>query len=163
MTEAKSPLTELAEFIRLATIEYRKGDEVEVKGDAVHVYAMPETPERGKLIDVHFINVGFTELAADQARFKRLLLAALNGPGEYQDITVERMAGGPSYIEIGAWIGSQDLALRLLALGELCELWQVLTPAKLGITGPEADQLAGGGFVMAGPAAEFAGLLSAVA
>jgi hypothetical protein len=160
MTEPKNPLTELAEFVNAATIEYRKGAEVEAKGGAVHVYAMPETPDRGKLIDVHFINVGFTELAADQDRFKRLLLAALNGHGEYTDITPERMAGGPSYIELGAWIGSQDLALRLLALGELCELWQVITPAKLGIEGPEADQLAGGGFVMAGPGSGFAELLA---
>ena len=159
MTETKSALTELAEFVNAATIEHRKGAEVEVKGGAVHVYAMPETPERGKLIDVHFINVGFTELAADRDRFKRLLLAALNGRGEFADITVERMAASPSYIEIGGWIGSQDLALRLLALGELCELWQVITPAKLGIEGPEADQLAGGGFVMAGPGSSFAELL----
>ena len=151
----------LARFVGDATVEYRKGAEVEQKDSATHIYAMPEVPSRGVLVDVHFISVGFTELAADREPFVRLLVAALNAPGEFGDISPERFCNGPSYIEIGAWIGSQDLALRLMALGELFKIWDVITPAGLGMTGPEANQMAGMGLVMVGPKAGLADLLGA--
>ena len=32
------------------------------------------------------------------------------------------------YIELGGWLGSQELALRLMALGSALGLWQLLTP-----------------------------------
>lgn len=36
-----------------------------------------------------------------------------------------------SYIEIGGWIGSQEVALSLMALGEHLKLWVLLTPEKV--------------------------------
>jgi hypothetical protein len=62
----------------------------------------------------------------------------------------DRLVGGPSYIEIGGELGSQDLALRLIGLGALVELWPVITPKIMGLTGKDAQDLAGSGFVMAG-------------
>lgn len=109
------------------------------------------TPELG-IVDVHFFRVGFTDEAADKDRFLTLLAAALNGPGEFVEVDAKRLAQGPSYIELGAWIGSQDLALRLMALGERHELWTVVTPEKLGITDPKvAAERAGLGLVMISP------------
>lgn len=32
------------------------------------------------------------------------------------------------YQEVGAWLGSQDLGLRLMALGAHLELWRLITP-----------------------------------
>jgi len=36
-----------------------------------------------------------------------------------------------SYIEIGGWLGSQQLALRLMGLGTLLEVWQLLSPRTM--------------------------------
>ncbi|MCP4528644.1 MAG: hypothetical protein GY833_22420 [Aestuariibacter sp.] len=36
-----------------------------------------------------------------------------------------------SYIELGGWIGSQDLALRLMALGCHLKIWKLLTPSNV--------------------------------
>ena len=138
----------LAARIQRETIEYRKGAEVEYKDGATHIYAMPPTPDRARLVDVHFINVGFTEAAADKAGFETDLRAAAESSGEFADVSMDRLAQGPSYIELGGWIGSQDLALRLLALGEHYGVWRVVTPEKLGMTGASADRAAGAGFVM---------------
>jgi hypothetical protein len=60
----------------------------------------------------------------------------------------EWLATGPSYIEIGGRIGSQDAALQLYALGEVLELWKGITPTTLRVTGPEALWLARNGWVM---------------
>lgn len=43
-----------------------------------------------------------------------------------------------SYIEIGAWIGDQGAALRLMGLGALLGLWKLLTPRTvLGVSLPD--------------------------
>src|SRR6202012_2479706 len=60
----------------------------------------------------------------------------------------ERIAQGPSYIEVGAEIGDQGAAFQLFAMGKVLGLWDVITPEKMGFTGPEADSMAGNGFVM---------------
>jgi len=36
-----------------------------------------------------------------------------------------------NYMEIGAWIGDQGLALQFMALGNLLGLWKLLTPKEL--------------------------------
>jgi hypothetical protein len=36
-----------------------------------------------------------------------------------------------SYIELGAWIGDQGLALRLMGLGALLGFWKLLTPKSV--------------------------------
>ena len=36
-----------------------------------------------------------------------------------------------SYIEIGAWIGDQQMALRLMGLGELLGFWKVMHPRNM--------------------------------
>ena len=44
---------------------------------------------------------------------------------------------GPSYIELGAWIGDQGLALALMGLGSALGIWGIITPQTLGIEGEE--------------------------
>lgn len=54
------------------------------------------------------------------------------------------------YIEIGAWVGSQGLALSLMGLGASLGLWQLLTPRNmLPALIPEATaaRMAGQGYV----------------
>lgn len=69
--------------------------------------------------------------------------------GVFGNAPVERLAQGPSYIELGGWIGDQALALQFMGLGERLGLWKVVTPRSLGITDHEAAaNLMGAGFVM---------------
>jgi hypothetical protein len=149
-----NPIDALNEILVRSTILYRKGAEV-VERDAggvhvVEVFGYPQTPSRGRLVDVHFLNVGFTEAACDRAAFRAAISAAL-GHGEFLDMDVATLQGGPSYRTLGVWLGSQEQALRYMALGAHYGLWGVITPATLHIEGEVADELAGSGFVMAGP------------
>lgn len=71
--------------------------------------------------------------------------------GYYMDVDTDRLKVGPSYIELGAWIGDQGLALSLMGLGKILGLWEVITPADLGVTGEKASEMMGLGFVLIAP------------
>lgn len=134
------------------TVAYRKGAEVTKRevGDiqVVEVVGYPETPSHGELVDVHFINIGFTEEAADKQALVDALKQALTGVGEFGvTIDADRMRGGPSYIETGGWLGSQDQALRLYGLMQHHGLGTVVIPESMGVIGEAADALAGRGMV----------------
>jgi hypothetical protein len=61
----------------------------------------------------------------------------------------ERLKLGPSYIELGAALDSQEIALRFLGLGGIFNLWDILTPASIGFTEPvRANTLAENGLIM---------------
>lgn len=125
----------------VAAIE--RGDE-ELPGGAVSFDMMPHTDEARPnvaLVDCHFIKIGVDKAKAETLRSDLLELLA-----DYPE--PERLASGPSYIEVGGVIGDQGAAFQLFAVGEALGLWTVITPAKLGITGPMADQMAGRGYVM---------------
>jgi hypothetical protein len=131
-----------------ATAEFRKGEEVveEDKGavKVTHIYAMPslaDAPPDLAQVDMHFIVVGIDREKAEAMK-PELIGWCKNYPEP------ERLAGGPSYIELGAAVGSQDVALRLMALGQVLDLWKVITPETLGFEGKQADMLAGRGYVM---------------
>jgi hypothetical protein len=98
----------------------------------------PERPAPAHSVDVHFYWV-----SAKDNPTKEELLPLLK---EYPD--QERLAGGPSYVEMGGMLGSQDLALRLIGLGALVGVWEAITPERLGITGAAAQKAAGYGYVM---------------
>ena len=61
-----------------------------------------------------------------------------------------RLRRGPSYMEMGAALGDQGLALLLIGLGELVGLWRAVTPERLGFEGADATSMAGSGLVNAG-------------
>lgn len=52
-----------------------------------------------------------------------------------------------SYIEVGAWIGSQSLALSLMGLGEILGLWPILTPKRLGLPDDLIQLMVGQGMI----------------
>jgi hypothetical protein len=146
----------LGQLLIHETIVYRKGAEVterEVGGvKVVEVFGYPQTPSRGELVDVHFVNVGFTERAADREGLRSVVAAACAEVG-HNDVTVSEhvLAEGPSYILLGAWLGDQELALRFLALAYHYGCAPPpITPASMGLSGPTADELAGRGYVMLG-------------
>lgn len=152
-------MSDLVEYVSRATQQYRPpGMDVVTETDQATVYmGFPATDDaseetRARMVDVFFtqVEVWPTRDGGEEWTTQDLYdTIALNPVGEFNEMGADSWMGGPSYIEIGGWIGSQDLALRLLALGEYHGLWQVVTPKTLFITGPEADQLAGLGMVMA--------------
>ncbi len=149
-----TPIEDLNEIITEQTLPFRKGEEVKVEEkDGITVVTMdgfPPSPSHGKLIDVHFIQVGFTEAAADKDVFiKATRLALQPGQGAFQDLTTKDLAGGPSYITLGGWLGDQTQALLFMALCAFHGLGNIITPANLGITDEkEVAMLAGSGLLM---------------
>ena len=138
----------LFEILNETTAEFRHGPEktTEEKDgyEVINVYAMPhvsQANEELEKVDCHFIVVGVDKEKAKQYR-EELIDILKTYP------QLDRLMGGPSYIEVGGEIGSQDGALRLFALGKVLKFWDVIIPASLGFTGAEADSLAGRGYVM---------------
>jgi hypothetical protein len=110
---------------------------------SVRVLMDGETPV--PRVSVHFFGVQQVgELTADE------LATAIKKAehGWYANVSAERMLSGPSYIELGAWIGDQGDALALIGLGELVGLWRAFTPEVLGVEGEDAEKMAGVGYVM---------------
>lgn len=142
-------MSDFLDVLKETTFMFRKGEEIvehEPKnGLAVtEVFAMPhesEAPGYLTMYDLVFIKVGVDHAAAERHR-ERILeeLRAYPQP--------DRLAGGPSYIEFGAMVGSQDSALCFFALGAELGLWDLLTPMTFGIEGDEALDLAGQGMLM---------------
>lgn len=142
-------INRLHEILRETTHPFRKGAEV-IEHDVgkVHVteiYDMPHEAEHSSptliKIDCHFITVGVDTVKA--AFHKREFINLLR---DYPQ--PERLADGPSYIEVGGVIGDQQAAFQMFALGESLDLWKVITPKTLGVEGVEADKMAGAGYVM---------------
>lgn len=157
-------LDRLYKILAETTIQLRKGEVLEgtpelvkaaknvkaedkfsdLPGGVLEIYAMPhESEARPDLekVDMEFVTIGVDKAKAEQHRTE--LISILN---QYPNPV--RLAGGPSYIEVGAEIGDQAAAFQLFALGKVLGLWDVITPATMGFTGVEARQMAGSGFVM---------------
>ena len=113
-------------------------------GGVVTIDAMPhvtEAPSGIEKVDLEFLVIGVDRAAAEENRMELVeILKTYPQPN--------RLAGGPSYIEVGAQIGGQGAAFQLFALGKVLGLWDVITPATMGFAGEEARQVAGSGFVM---------------
>lgn len=82
-------------------------------------------------------------------RHREELIALLSQwPDEAWGWPVAPLCNGPSYIDVGAVLGSQTLAFVLFAVGKVLGLWDIITSQTLGIEGEKAGALAGLGFVM---------------
>lgn len=152
-------LSRLYEILGETTTQLRKGDVFEgtpelveqakagkkIEGGGVlEVYAMPHENEARP--EIEKVDVEFLTIAVDKEKAearKAELLAIL---GEYP--APERLAAGPSYIEVGGEIGDQGAAFQLFALGKVLGLWGIVTPKTFGFTGLEAREMAGRGMVM---------------
>lgn len=144
----------LYEILDETTTQLRKGEEIEErKEDGVHVvevYAMPHESEAKdgiEKVDCHFIVVGVDKAKAKKIK-EELVGILADWPLEAWGAPVPKLQDGPSYIHAGGAIGDQGKAFQLFALGQVLGFWKVITPESLGITGDQANQLAGSGFVM---------------
>lgn len=141
-------LTTLTKILDDTTTVFRKGDVVTTKQvgtiNVTTVDAFPAAPEAEaglKQYDLHFVTVGVDPNLADDT--KTAFIEQLN---EWPDAA--ELVGGPSYIAVGATIGDQTRAFQFFALGAYYELWSIVTPEALGVTGDDADAMAGNGFIM---------------
>ena len=97
----------------------------------------------------HTVSVGFFKVAATEnptaEEFKQL---ATQAHGEFLDCNPFD-GKEHSYMELGAWIGDQGLALMFMGLGTLLGVFKILTPAILGLKedDPLFQQMAGQGFI----------------
>lgn len=142
-------LKKLYDILTETTAQLRKGEVVEehTEKSGLHVKEinfMPhkdEAPAGLERVDVEFIEISVDKTKAEKRRAELIdILDHYPAP--------DRLAGGPSYIEVGAEIGDQGAAFQLFALGKVLGLWDVITPATMGFKGAEARSLAGSGFVM---------------
>lgn len=149
----------LYQILNETTVQIRKGDVVHgshelveainrrderLPGGVVSIDMMPSDKEvkpELERVDMQFLTIGVHRETAQ--KHKAELIALLN---EYPQ--PDRLAAGPSYIEVGAEIGDQGAAFQLFALGKVLGLWEVITPATLGFSGKKAEELAGIGYVM---------------
>ena len=104
-------------------------------------------------IEMHAIDMVFFRVAyrpeSDPKRFAQLFTESMRHVG-YAPMTPARMKEGPSYIELGAWLGDQHTALMVMALGSHLGFFELLTPRLMGIEDENAvKQMAGSGYVMA--------------
>lgn len=140
-------LKRLYEILGATTFQFRKGDVVTRAPtspiEVETIDAMPHETEAHNLekVDMELLTIGVDKAIAEKYRAELVeILKTYPNP--------DRLAGGPSYIEVGAEIGDQGAAFQLFALGKVLGLWSVITPALMGMAGDEARQMAGSGFVM---------------
>lgn len=150
-------IARLHEILRETTVQLRKGETLEgttalvdaikrgdedLPGGVAEFYCMPHEADADLVkVDCEFLVIGVDKAKANDRRAELVsILDTYPNP--------DRLAGGPSYIEVGDEIGDQGAAFQLFALGKVLGLWDVITPATMGLTGSEARQLAGSGFVM---------------
>ena len=108
-----------------------------------------EAPEGTEVVDCHVL-VAIDQAKAEQHR-EELVELLEQWPTEAWGQPTSPLSTGPSYIAAGAVLGDQTLAFIMFAVGKVLGLWGVITPKTLGLTGTEAGQAAGNGFVMMGP------------
>lgn len=96
----------------------------------------------------HTVDMVFFKVAAKDAPsvedFKALTAAARDGSFS----AVNPLDGlEHNYLELGAWIGDQGLAMLYMALGVNLGIFKLLSPAMLGLEGAEALQFASMGML----------------
>lgn len=106
----------------------------------------PEQPE-GHTADLIFFKVAKVG-DPNKATLRRLIED--NNLGDFADVDLfDGKEHG--YIELGAWIGDQGLALMLMGLGTLLGLWKLMTPRTILPAGSADEdlimQMAGQGLV----------------
>jgi len=104
--------------------------------------------------DGHTVDMFFFKMSArgepDAETLKELIR---HHQGEFCELNI--LDGGEhSYIQVGGWIGSQQVALLLMGLGQLLGLWEILTPNILSIPDELKQQMAGAGMVSIRPPKE---------
>jgi hypothetical protein len=123
------------------------GDFKSLGGGVVEMFAMPHVSEVQKgRPDMTSVDMVFIDIAVDETKAKKHRDEIVSILNEYPDM--ERLKGGPSYIELGATVGDQGLALQLMAVGSVLGLWDIISGKTMGMTDEQARDAAGVGFLL---------------
>ena len=141
----------LYDIIQDSTRVFRKGKAVEQRQvgnvNVVELFGYDHTSEAPSGDNFDKVDMIFVDVVVDKARAKQYrgeLAELLKGYPQ-----PERLAGGPSYIELAPNLGmEQERALRLMALGKVLEMWDVMNAKTLGMDDATARRMAGQGFLM---------------
>ncbi len=116
-------------------------------GQCVDGVAHPELHQpKGHTANLIFFQVA-AKPTANAATFKALIKESQGGEN---GMDVDLFDGEEhNYLELGAWIGDQGLAMMFMGLGAVLGLWKLLTPLMLGldVDDPLVKQMAGMGFI----------------
>lgn len=112
-------------------------------GRCVDGAAEPKQPN-GHTADMVFFKVAARD-NPDPKQLEELIRESKSGEFVDVDLFDGKEHG---YIELGGWIGDQGLAIMLMGLGGVLNLWKLLTPYTIpGMTGGLARQVAESGFL----------------
>lgn len=151
----------ISDILSVTAMEFRKGSDLIINGQpatdeqraqleqkdglssvggVVEMYMMPHESEARPglvMVDCHFIKVGIDK---DLAEIEREHFVAWLD----ENMPKDREVG---YMELGGIVGSQDMALEIMALGEALGLWKILTPEVMHMPKEMWDPMAGMGMV----------------
>ncbi len=141
----------LYDIVKDSTRVFRKGESVEERQvgnvDVVELFGYDHTSEAPSGDNFDKVDMIFVDVVVDRARAEQYRGALAEQMRAYPQ--PERLAGGPSYIELAPNMGmEQEGALRVMALGKTLGIWDVMSAKTLGMDDATARQMAGQGFLM---------------
>ncbi|MCK9459926.1 MAG: hypothetical protein M0R80_09840 [Proteobacteria bacterium] len=142
-------LTKLHKILSESTICLRIGkpsEQIEYKDLTVtEIWNMPHESDPD-YTDILKIDVGLFKVGIIVEKAERNKQSLIDILDNYPD--PKRLSQGPSYIEIGATLDSQEAAFRIAALGSYLEICDIISPMSLGITGDDAKLMIKRGLFM---------------
>jgi len=141
----------LYDIVQDSTRVFRKGESVETRQvgnvDVVELFGYDHTNEAPSGDNFDKVDMIFVDVVVDKARAEQYRGALAEQMRAYPQ--PERLAGGPSYIELAPNMGmQQEGALRVMALGKTLGMWDVMSAKTLGMDDATAREMAGQGFLM---------------
>lgn len=141
----------LYDIIEGSTKVYRKGETIQQKQvgnlQVTQVFGYESTEKAPKGNHVDKIDMIFVDVVVDKTKAEHYKSDLIKILKEYPQ--PDRLAGGPSYIELAPNLGmEQEGALRVMALGKMLGLWDILSGKTLGASDKETLEMAGSGFLM---------------
>jgi hypothetical protein len=142
---------QLYDIVQNSTRVFRKGAEVERRQvgriNVVELFGYEHTDKAPAGDNFEKVDMVFVDVVVDRTKAEQYREALTTILKDYPQ--PERLAGGPSYIELAPNLGmQQEGALRVMALGKALGLWNVLSAKTLGMDDIQAREFAGSGFLM---------------
>jgi hypothetical protein len=141
----------LYEILQKTTRVYRKGEQVEQREvgniHVTEIFGCPRTSEATKDNGYEKVDMIFVDVLVDRKNAELCKNELEKILEEYPQ--PDRLAGGPSYIELAPNLGlEQEGALRAMALGKTLGLWQIMSAKTFGMDEQTAREMAGVGLLM---------------
>ena len=141
----------LYKILEDTTKVYRKGNTLETKKvgniNVTELFGYKHTSESIVAENFEKVDMIFVDVVVDKAKANQYKTDLGKILQEYPQ--PERLAGGPSYIELATNLGlEQEGALRTMALGKALGMWNIMSGKILGMNDEQAREFAGNGFLM---------------